>query len=61
MFTSELWLLLLFVPTVIIAGYASHGLGVRPAWIIAGAVILGYLVSRGLAKAGSAHKVHASD
>lgn len=51
--TTEYWLTLLFATVVLVAGYVSDGLGVRPAWIIAGAVIVAYVVSRGLSKAGS--------
>jgi hypothetical protein len=51
--TSEFWLTLLAAATVVIAGYVSGALPTRLAWGIFGAIVVAYILSRGIAKAGS--------
>ena len=51
--TSELWLAIATFAAIVIAGYVSDALSVDRAWLFATIVMTGYLVSRGLAKAGS--------
>ena len=51
--TSELWLTIASFAAIVIAGYFSDALSVDRAWLFATVVMAAYLVSRGLAKAGS--------
>ena len=51
--TTEFWLALAMAAAVIIAGYVSDALAVDTAWALGAGVIAAYVVSRGLAKAGS--------
>ena len=51
--TTEFWLTLLAAATVVIAGYVSGALPTRLAWGIFGAIVVAYILSRGIAKAGS--------
>jgi hypothetical protein len=52
-FTSELWLTLAAATTLVIAGYVSDTFPTRWAWMLFAGVIAAYVLSRGLAKAGS--------
>ena len=58
--TSEFWLTIIGVAALGILAYASDALGVRYGMGFAAAVLLGYVVSRGLAKAGSSEVVKKS-
>ena len=51
--TSEFWLTLLGVTALGILAFASDALGVRYGLGFAAAVLVAYVVSRGIAKAGS--------
>jgi hypothetical protein len=51
--TSEFLLTLVAATTVVIAGYVSGALPVRWAWTLFGAIVVAYILSRGIAKAGS--------
>lgn len=51
--TTEFWLSLAMAAAVIVAGYVSDALAVDTAWALGAGVIAAYVVSRGLAKAGS--------
>jgi hypothetical protein len=51
--TSEFLLTVLAAATAVIAGYVSGALPVRLAWGIFGAIVVAYILSRGIAKAGS--------
>jgi hypothetical protein len=51
--TSELWLAIASFAAIVIAGYFSDALSVDRAWLFATVVMAAYIVSRGLAKAGS--------
>jgi hypothetical protein len=51
--TTEFWLTILGVAALVIMAYNSDELGVRWGMGMATAVLLGYIVSRGIAKAGS--------
>src|SRR5829696_7770811 len=50
--TTELWLALASAATVVIASYISGAFPIRLGWAVAG-IIAAYLLSRGIAKAGS--------
>jgi hypothetical protein len=52
--TSEFWLTLVAAVTLVVVGYANDdGLGIDRAWALAAGIIGLYIVSRGIAKAGS--------
>ena len=51
--TTEYWLAILSSATVVIAGYVSDALPERVAWALFAGIVAAYLLSRGLAKAGS--------
>ena len=51
--TSELWLTLASAATVVIASYISGAFPIRLGWALFGGIIAAYLLSRGIAKAGS--------
>jgi hypothetical protein len=51
--TSEFWLTIIGVVGLVILAYASDELGVRWGMGFATAVLLGFILSRGIAKAGS--------
>jgi hypothetical protein len=51
--TSELWLTLASAATVVIASYISGALPIRLGWAPLAGIIAAYLLSRGIAKAGS--------
>ena len=55
--TSEFWLTVIGVAALGILAFASDALGVRYGLGFAAAVLLGYVVSRGLAKAGSSDEL----
>jgi hypothetical protein len=51
--TTEFWLTIIGVVALVIMAYNSDLLGVRWGMGFATAILLGYIVSRGIAKAGS--------
>jgi hypothetical protein len=51
--TTEFWLTIAGVVALVIMAYNSDLLGVRYGMAMATAVLLGYILSRGIAKAGS--------
>lgn len=52
--TTEFWLTILAVAAMIAVGYADDdGLRIDTAWRLSAGVIAAYLISRGIAKAGS--------
>ena len=51
--TTEFWAMLAAVAAIIIAGYTDEAFNVDHAWTLVAAVVTGYLLSRGIAKAGS--------
>jgi hypothetical protein len=52
--TSEFWLTIVASVVMIVVGYADdNGLGVNRAWALTAGVIGLYILSRGIAKAGS--------
>ena len=51
--TTEFWLTIIGVVALVIMAYNSDQLGVRYGMAMATAVLLGYILSRGFAKAGS--------
>ena len=61
--TSEFWLTIVAAVVMIVVGYADdNGLGVNRAWALTAGVIGLYILSRGIAKAGSSDtEVHDLD
>jgi hypothetical protein len=53
--TTEFWAMLLVILAILIASAVSDTLGDRRAWLYVAIVATGYIVSRGLAKAGVGH------
>ena len=51
--TTECWLTIASAATVVIAGYISDAFPVQLAWALFAGIIAAYVISRGLAKAGS--------
>jgi hypothetical protein len=51
--TTELWLTLASAATVVIASYISGAFPTRLGWALFAGIIAAYLLSRGIAKAGS--------
>lgn len=51
--TTELWLTLASAATVVIASYISGAFPIRLGWALFAGIVAAYLLSRGIAKAGS--------
>jgi multidrug efflux pump subunit AcrB len=51
--TTEFWFTLLAAATVVIAGYVSDTFSNDLAWALFGGIVAAYVLSRGIAKAGS--------
>ena len=51
--TTEFWLTLLAAATVVIAGYVSDVFDEDLAWALFAGIVAAYVLSRGIAKAGS--------
>jgi hypothetical protein len=54
--TTEFWAMVGVIAAVLIACAQADNFDAPRAWTIVGAVAIGYMVSRGLAKSGSAHR-----
>jgi hypothetical protein len=59
--TSEFWLTIIGVTAFGILAYASDALGVRYGLAFAAVILLGFIVSRGIAKAGSSEVIRSKD
>jgi hypothetical protein len=51
--TSEMWLTVLAAAVVVIAGYVSDTFDNDLAWALFAGIVAAYILSRGIAKAGS--------
>jgi hypothetical protein len=51
--TTEYWLTLFAAATVVIAGYVSDMFNENVAWALFAGIVAAYVLSRGIAKAGS--------
>jgi hypothetical protein len=51
--TTEFWLTVISAATVVIAAYVSEVFSINTAWQLFTGLIAAYVISRGLAKAGS--------
>jgi hypothetical protein len=54
--TTEFWAMIVVIGAALIAAGAADNFDAPRAWLIVGIVATGYIVSRGLAKAGNAHR-----
>jgi uncharacterized membrane protein AbrB (regulator of aidB expression) len=53
--TTEFWAMVLVIAVTLIAAAVADNFDAPRAWLIVGIIATGYIVSRGLAKAGNAH------
>ena len=53
--TTEFWAMAGVIAAILIASAVSDSLGDVRAWTLVAAVVIGYMVSRGLAKSGTKH------
>jgi hypothetical protein len=53
--TTELWVFVLAVVGVLYAANEADNFAADQAWTLVAALTIGYMISRGLAKAGSRH------
>jgi len=53
--TTEFWAMVVLIIAILIASAVSDGLDARRAWLLVTVVGTGYIVSRGIAKAGTDH------
>jgi hypothetical protein len=54
--TTEFWAMVATIVAVLVAAAVSDTLGDVRAWTLVAAVAIGYMISRGLAKAGSRYR-----
>ena len=57
--TTEILAFVATVAGVLVAASIDSGIDARLAWILVSALAIGYMLSRGLAKAGSSHRENA--
>ena len=55
--TTEFWAMVLLIVAILIAAAVSDTLGDRRAWLLVTMIGAAYIVSRGIAKAGTGHSV----
>jgi hypothetical protein len=55
--TTELWAFVLAVIGVLYAAYEANNFAADQAWTLVAVLTVGYMISRGLAKAGSRHHI----
>ena len=51
--TTEFWAMVVAIAAILIAAAVSDTLGDVRAWTLVAAVVIGYMISRGLAKSGT--------
>jgi hypothetical protein len=54
--TTEFWAMLGVIAALLVAAQQADNFDAPRAWTLVAAVAIGYMVSRGLAKSGSAHR-----
>jgi hypothetical protein len=54
--TTEFWAMAASIAAILFAANQAENFGAERAWTLVAAVVVGYMVSRGLAKSGSAHR-----
>jgi hypothetical protein len=56
--TTEFWAMIVVISVTLIAAAVADNFDAPRAWLVVGIVATGYIVSRGLAKAGNTHRDH---
>lgn len=56
--TTEFYAMVGVIAAVLVAAYQADNFEAPRAWTLVAAVAIGYMISRGLAKSGSAHRNH---
>jgi hypothetical protein len=56
--TTEFWAMVGSIAAILVAAAQADNFDAPRAWTLVAAVVIGYMVSRGLAKSGSAHRDH---
>jgi hypothetical protein len=59
--TTEFYAMIGVIAAILIAAAQADNFDAPRAWTLVAAVAIGYMVSRGLAKVGSAHRDHDDD
>lgn len=59
--TTEFWVMVGAIAAILIAALQADNFDAPRAWTLVAAVAIGYMVSRGLAKSGSAHRDRDAD
>ena len=54
--TTEFWAMVAAVVGILVAAQQADNFDAPRAWTLVAAVVIGYMVSRGLAKSGTAHR-----
>ena len=54
--TTEFWAMIGVIAAILVAAQQADNFDAPLAWTLVAAVAIGYMVSRGLAKSGSAHR-----
>jgi hypothetical protein len=54
--TTEFWVMIGAIAAILIAALQADNFDAPRAWTLVAAVAIGYMISRGLAKSGSAHR-----
>jgi glycerol-3-phosphate acyltransferase PlsY len=54
--TTEFWAMAGAIAAILVAAQQADNFDAPRAWTLVAAVVIGYMVSRGLAKSGSAHR-----
>jgi uncharacterized membrane protein AbrB (regulator of aidB expression) len=59
--TTEFWAMVALIAGILIAAAATDSLDARGAWLLVAIIGTGYIVSRGMAKAGTFHEPGRTD
>jgi hypothetical protein len=54
--TTEFWAMVGSIAAILVAAAQADNFDAPRAWTLVAAVVIGYMISRGLAKSGSAHR-----
>ena len=59
--TTEFWAMIGGIAAILVAAQLADNFDAPRAWTLVTAVVIGYMISRGLAKSGSAHRDRDND
>lgn len=51
--TTEFWVMLVAAAAIMVSAYTDKAFDISQGWTLVAAIVIGYMVSRGFAKAGS--------